>query len=193
MSSSPEAQPDSRVGDGERWNLRAALWVILALSASLLLLIIYLLISVLDRPSVIGKVERVGVEAMDTVVKARIDTGAAVTSLNARILEVTQSTGSDKADRVKFEVKDDDGESRVLDKDVIEWQKIKNKGETGYTRRPVVKLDLCLGGKEVHGRVNLVDRSNFKYQLLIGRNFLESSDFVVDARTELTRHRSKCR
>jgi hypothetical protein len=182
-----------KTGDRMCQNLKVALSAILALSASLLLLTAYVLISELEKPSVIGKVEAVGVEAIDTVVKARIDTGAAVTSLNARILEVTKSTAPDGPDKVRFEVKDDDGKRRILDKDVIEWQRIKNKGDNGYTRRPVVKLDLCLGGKEIHGRVNLVDRSNFKYQLLIGRNFLEASDFVVDARTELTRHRSKCK
>ncbi len=174
-------------------NSRMATLTILALSASLLLVVACLVVTELRKPNIIGKVERVGVEAIDTIVKARIDTGAGVTSLNARIVEVTRSTTSGKPDRVKFEVKDDAGKTRILSKDVVEWQQIKDKGSDGYTTRPVVKLDLCLGGKEIYGRVNLVDRSNFRYQLLIGRNFLESSDFVVDARTELTSHGSRCK
>ncbi len=173
--------------------LRTATLGIVLLSAALLLLVGYVVSTALSTPTIIGKVENVGVEALHNVVKARIDTGAGVTSLNARILEVTRSTTPGKADKVKFEIMDDDGKAEILSKRVVEWQAIKNKGEDGVTQRPVVKLDLCLGGKEVRGRVNLVDRSNFKYQLLIGRNFLETGEFLVDARTELTSHGSKCK
>jgi len=170
---------------------KMAALTILVLSTALLLLVSYLVMTERNKPRIIGKVERVGVEVIDTLIKARIDTGAGVTSLNARIVEVTATPG--QPDKVKFEIKDDLGHAKILEKDVVDWQRIKNKGEDGYTKRPVVKLDLCLGGKEIHGRVNLVDRSHFKYQLLVGRNFLETGDFVVDASTELTSHRSKCR
>ena len=164
----------------------------IVLSMILLIMIGYIFLTEQSRPIVIGRAERVGVEAIETSVKARIDTGAGVTSLNARIMEVTKSTSPGGSDKVKFQIKDDAGNTRVLEKDVVDWQNIKNKGGDGYTKRPVVKMDLCLGGKEIYGRVNLVDRSNFKYQLLIGRNFLETGDFVVDAGQELTSHRSKC-
>jgi hypothetical protein len=173
--------------------LKMAVIAILLLSTSLLLLVYYLVMTERNKPIVIGKVERVGVEVIDTLLKARIDTGAGVTSLNARIVEVTKSATPGQPDKVKFEIKDDLGHAKIFEKEVVEWQQIKNKGEDGYTERPVVKLDLCLGGKEIYGRVNLVDRSNFKYQLLIGRNFLETGDFVVDASTELTSHRSRCK
>jgi hypothetical protein len=162
------------------------------LSMVLLIVIGYHFMTEKNRPVVIGKAERVGVEAIETSVKARIDTGAGVTSLNAQIIDVTKSPGPGGSEKVKFQIRDDAGNTRTLEKDVMDWQNIKNKGGDGYTKRPVVKMDLCLGGKEIYGRVNLVDRSNFRYQLLIGRNFLETGDFVVDAGQELTSHRSKC-
>jgi len=172
---------------------KMAAWVILVQSASLLMLVLYLVITERNRPIVIGKLERVGVEAIDTVMRARIDTGAGITSLNARIVKVTKSATAGAPDRIRFEIADDNGNTKSLERDVVDWQRIKNKGDEGFTKRPVVKLDLCLGGKEVFGRVNLVDRSDFNYQLLIGRNFLETGDFVVDASAELTSHRSRCK
>ena len=167
-------------------------FIILILSACVLLLVSYLIFMEVDEPIVIGKVEKVGIEAMDTVMKGRIDTGAGMSSLNAEIIEVKKSKTAGEPDIVKFMLKDDLGNTKILEKKVIEWQKIKNKGNDGFTDRPVVKMDLCLGGKEIVGRVNLVDRKNFKYQVLVGRNFLETGDFVVDASTELTSKKSKC-
>jgi hypothetical protein len=43
-----------------------------------------------------------------------------------------------------------------------------------------VMLDLCLGDHVAATEVNLVDRSNYKYPLLIGRMFL-SDRFMVDS------------
>jgi hypothetical protein len=112
--------------------------------------------------------------------------------LNEQIINVTKSTSPGGPDKVKFQIKDDAGNTRVLEKEVVDRQRIKNKGDDGHTKRPVVKMDLCLGGKDIYGRVNLADRSNFRYQLLIGRNLLETGEFVVDASQELTSHRSRC-
>ena len=45
--------------------------------------------------------------------------------------------------------------------------------------RDVIELDLCLGNIKKTVNVSLVDRSHFKYQLLVGRSFLRS-EFLVD-------------
>ena len=46
--------------------------------------------------------------------------------------------------------------------------------------RPVILLRICLGGVRKEAEVNLVDRSRFKYPLLIGRSFL-AGDFLIDS------------
>ncbi|MGH8581020.1 MAG: RimK/LysX family protein [Gammaproteobacteria bacterium] len=64
----------------------------------------------------------------------------------------------------------------------MEWAEIKGKGTKQAVRRPVVRLDFCLGGKRLEGRINLTDRSMFLYPVLIGRNILKTGDFLIDPR-----------
>lgn len=134
-----------------------------------------------DGASIIGRVEHVRVEDIESTFKARIDTGAGVSSLHAKILEVKPAAG-DKPERVVFEVQDEVGELRVLERKVLRWLDIKGKGTRKRQRRPVVIMAFCFGGKRVQGRVNLADRSEFLYPLLIGRNILKEGEFLIDPR-----------
>jgi len=52
-------------------------------------------------------------------------------------------------------------------------------------------LGICLGSVYKEVEVNLVDRSNFNYQLLIGRNYLANSFLVDPSLTFSTK--SKCK
>ena len=56
---------------------------------------------------------------------------------------------------------------------------IKRKGTRASQKRPAILLDICLGKVSNLTEVNLVNRSNFDYQLLIGRSFLHGT-FIVD-------------
>ena len=129
-----------------------------------------------SRP-VVGSVENVSLHDADLVVKARIDTGAGLSSINAEILEIKHE---DKGDRAIFRILDKDGKSRTLERAIVEWIDIKNKGSDGAVRRAVVRMDFCLGGKLIDARANLADRGNFKYPVLIGRNVLKVGKFMVD-------------
>jgi len=128
------------------------------------------------RP-VVGAVENVGLHDADLIVKARIDTGAGLASINAEIVEIKHV--GDK-DRAVFRIIDKDGKSRTLERNIVEWVDIKNKGSDGSVRRAVVRMDFCLGGKLVDARANLASRGNFKYPILIGRNVLKTGNYMVD-------------
>jgi hypothetical protein len=117
----------------------------------------------------LGTVEEVILLPWKVKLKARIDSGAATTSLNARDLKVIDRSA-------EFILPTDSGDL-ALKLPVKRWVRIKSA--LGHQRRPVVELDLCLGPKRVFVRANLSDRSNLKYPLLIGRNTLKS-DFVID-------------
>ena len=54
-------------------------------------------------------------------------------------------------------------------------------GETQF--RPVVQLGICLGGVYRLTDVNIIDRRSLKYQLLIGREFLQHTHVVDPGRT----------
>ena len=50
---------------------------------------------------------------------------------------------------------------------------------------PVVTLGLCIGHINREIEINLADRSNFKYVMLVGRDFLRDT-YVVDSAKTLT-------
>lgn len=129
---------------------------------------------------VIGRVERAILQDYGIKMKARIDSGAGLTSVHAKIIEVKKSKSRKKAERIVFELFDKKGKAYRDEKEVIEWVHIKRKGSTGFIKRPMVRMDICLGGKQIETRVNLADRSDFIYPLLIGRNTLKAGDFLID-------------
>ena len=49
----------------------------------------------------------------------------------------------------------------------------------GKTVRPVVFADIEIGGKKMKSSFNIMDRSNLKYKILIGRNILKRG-FLID-------------
>ena len=131
-----------------------------------------------SRP-IIGAVEYVDLDDAGLIVKARIDTGAGLTSINAEIVEI-RPPADGKPERVVFRVVDKQATKKTLVRDVVEWVNIKKKGGTGFIKRPVVRLDFCLGGKRIEAKANLADREDFLYPVLIGRNVLVTGNFLVD-------------
>jgi len=126
---------------------------------------------------IIGRVEWVVLQDVHLRMKARIDTGAGVSSLHAKILEIKQTP---EGERVRFQVQDAKGATKTMERPIVDWLNIKVMGSDERSRRPVVRLDICLGGKKLEGRVNLNDRSSYLYPMLIGRNLLKTGKFLVD-------------
>ncbi len=120
----------------------------------------------------IGTVENVVLLPWGVQLPARIDTGAAVSSLDARNLVV-------KGQTAEFNLPPQYG-GRAIRLPIVKWKIFKSA--TAKTQRPVVVLEMCIGDRRVRTQVNLVDRSNVKYPLLIGRNTLVR-DFVIDCDT----------
>lgn len=125
---------------------------------------------------IIGRIEKVTVLPGDITFKARIDTGATTTSLGADEIKIVNEDGKDWA-----EVKIDDTKIKLK---VRKYILIKQHG-TESKRRPVVRMRLTLGDVSEVVNVTLADRSNFDYQLLIGRNFLYDR-FIVDVSLKYT-------
>jgi hypothetical protein len=117
----------------------------------------------------IGAVEEVVLMPWGVRLPARIDTGAATSSLDARELNV-------KDNWAEFRLPKKYG-SLQLRLPVIEWQKIRSADFR--ERRPVVEITLCMGPKLIRTQVTLNDRSTASYPLIIGRNVLKNK-FVVD-------------
>jgi hypothetical protein len=124
----------------------------------------------------IGEAEYIGIPALRTVFKARIDTGATTTSIFAINVEEFERDGKPWA---RFVVKNaEQKKDYPLELPVVGVAKIKKRGRAGETRRPEVELDLTMGEATRRLKVNLADRTGFEYPLLIGRDFLRGLALV---------------
>ncbi len=72
---------------------------------------------------------------------------------------------------VRFTLRANNGKSHSMEEKLVRHSRIKKK-RGGTISRPVVMLDICMGAIHQRVEVNLANRSNFIYPLLIGRNFL---------------------
>ncbi|KPK40310.1 MAG: hypothetical protein AMJ69_02800 [Gammaproteobacteria bacterium SG8_47] len=125
---------------------------------------------------VVGWVERVRLYPGELELQAKIDTGADSSSLHCTCITPVKRDG---ASWVQFNVENEDGEKVRLERKVLRTVTIKRHyGEA--QERMVILLGLCVGKTYREIEVNLVDRGGFKYQLLVGRNFL-AGDFLVDS------------
>lgn len=116
----------------------------------------------------LGAVENVMLLPWAVTLPARIDTGAATSSLDARNLVV-------RGDTAEFTLPKQYG-GQMIQLPVVRWMTVRSA--EAKEQRPVVVMDLCIGSKRIRTEVNLNDRSGVKYPMLIGRNVLVR-DFVV--------------
>lgn len=131
----------------------------------------------------VGRVEyvmikREGSSSEPMKLKARIDTGAGLSSMHAHQLVEFERDG---APWVRFGVlKAKSGTPVFFERPVREYVAIKQDvGEP--QRRPVVRMSLRLGDLEESVEVTLSDRSEYVYPVLLGRNFLRDRA-IVDVR-----------
>ena len=126
-----------------------------------------------EEKTVLGGVEDVILLPWGIKLAARVDTGAAKSSLDAREIKVHD-------DVIEFKLPEKYGGLQIRLPN-IGWRHIRTP--EGLERRPLVELEICLGSKRFRTLVNLTDRSMVKYPLILGRNFLKEN-FLVDVKRE---------
>lgn len=127
----------------------------------------------------LGPIEPVAIPALGLVLDARVDTGAATSSLDSRNIRL----GGPRAARtVDFVLVETGGRRTSLTLPLVEMRSVRSA--TGRPeKRPVVQLEVCLAGRRLRADFTLTDRSHMEYRMLLGRQVLEEG-FVVDvART----------
>ena len=128
-----------------------------------------------------GYLERARLVESTLEMEAKLDTGADHSSLDASDIEFFKRQGKPW---VRFQVTGDDGRDAIFEREVIRTAVIKQR--TGANaKRPVVLLRICLGRHSETVQVNLTDRSELSYPLLLGRSFLENG-FLVNSAAEFT-------
>ncbi len=127
----------------------------------------------------VGWVEKVKIPGVEKEVKAKLDTGATTTSINAEILEQPDQD-SESGGMIKFRFKGGKDKKEVFERPIVRWVRIKSR-EGADLRRPVVQMKFCVAGRWVEEEVNLADREDFNYPVLIGRNMLKQGKLAVDS------------
>ena len=117
----------------------------------------------------VGAVEEVVLTPWGVTFSARIDTGADLSSLDARDLVVRNDVAEFKLGRRWG--------SRRIQLPIVEWRQIQTA--SGTEKRPVVEVLICLGSRLFRTPVTLKDRSQMLYPFLVGRTAL-SGKFLVD-------------
>jgi hypothetical protein len=125
----------------------------------------------------LGEVEDIVLLPWGITLPARIDTGAAISSLDARDLSVEDN-------KAEFHLGRRYSAQRIT-LPIAGWRRVKTS--VGSTDRPVIELRICLGAKLIRTLATLADRSEMTFPFLVGRTALAGS-FIVDAgRSRATR------
>lgn len=125
---------------------------------------------------VIGEIENVNVAPPGQVFMARIDTGAAGTSIHASHIVAFERDGRDW---VRFQIDHPSIEAPLtIERPVARTVRVKQAGSDTAERRLVVKMTITLGSMTEQIDVSLSERAAMTYPLLIGRNFLRNLAIV---------------
>ncbi len=130
---------------------------------------------------IIGEAEYVYLPRTKIKLKARIDTGATTTSINALNIKSFERDGKKW---VKFELLDEKKKVYKRSLPIYEVIQVKRHGAE-VQNRYVVKMRINLGTSSQLIRVSLTDRSKFTYPVLVGRNLLRGVA-VVDVSKKYT-------
>lgn len=122
-----------------------------------------------EGDEVFGWVEKATLQPWDIEVKAKLDSGALTSSLDARDIEMFEQ---DDQQWVRFRLKLEDQASGDVFSDKIErplYRELTVRGAGGRDERPVVLLEVCMGGTIYEEQFSLRDREEMNYPLLLGR------------------------
>lgn len=137
----------------------------------------------LEDKQVVGSVESVHISPPGITLEARIDTGAEVSSLDAR--EITEFK-RDGNTWVRFRIVNAEGEpSAEIERRVVRHVRILQSSTEDSERRPVVRMRVAVGAHAQVAEFTLTDRKHLTYPVLIGRNVLKDVMVVDVSRTHI--------
>ncbi|MFC3285612.1 retropepsin-like aspartic peptidase RloA3 [Litchfieldella rifensis] len=143
-----------------------------------------------SEDKVFGWVEKATVEPWGVEVKAKLDSGALTSSLDARDIERFEKDGEEWV-RFRLELEDEDsGEvtTETLERPVN--RKLLLRGAGGETHRVTVIMTICVGDTLYEEDFSLRNRENMLYPVLLGRRTIEHLGLLDATRT--FQHQPEC-
>lgn len=134
--------------------------------------------SVYDQTLILGAKEWVTIEAIDTRFTARVDTGAATSSLNAVNMQEFERDGHKW---VRFNLANNDNiddENQWISAPIVRHVNVRQTSSEELQRRAVVELRVGLGSLNEKVLFTLADRSQMTHPILLGREFIKDIAIV---------------
>lgn len=125
---------------------------------------------------IVGATEIVEVEPSKLRIEARVDSGAKTTSIHAENIEIDPH-GDPRGKPIAFDLVNKQGQSQRISTHVVKQLRVKTSA--GEELRYAVALTLTWRQTSKTILVNLNDRAQMRYRLLLGRNWLRG-DYIVD-------------
>ncbi len=138
----------------------------------------------------LGRVENITLIDENISIAAKLDTGAAMSSLSATRIEPQKKNNKIY---IKFTFVEPNTQKKyIFEKPLVRYMKILNRKEESqkqkYSLRPVVALPILIGNQKQFILVNLIDRSDFQYPMLLGADSLKKLHIIVDVSQEHLEH-----
>lgn len=122
-----------------------------------------------EKKPVYGWVEKGTLEPWGVELKAKLDSGALTSSLDARDIETFDKDGEEWV-RFRLELTDEaSGEEFEENLELPLYRDVSVRGAGGRDERPVVLLKICMGDTIYEEQFSLRDREEMIYPVLLGR------------------------
>ncbi len=132
-----------------------------------------------DGKMFFGEAEYIYVREANATIDARIDSGAAVSSISATDITEFERSGK-KWYRFNLQA---NGRTLQIEAPFVRYSDIRQSSKSETVRRPVVSLNLKIGDFSTSSEFTLADRTHMQYALLIGRTMLQDVAVVDVARS----------
>ncbi|MBK1672111.1 hypothetical protein CKO35_02105 [Ectothiorhodospira shaposhnikovii] len=134
-----------------------------------------------EQLHIMGWVERVEIQPEGIQLKAKMDTGATTSSLNALNKEIFERDGREW---IAFDIIDPENAQNTvrIEREISRYVRIL-RHDGNHQRRPVVRIGLCMGEIYREAEMSLIDRTQLTYQALVGRNHMKGLILVDSSRT----------
>jgi hypothetical protein len=134
-----------------------------------------------DGKLLLGSAEWVWLNAANQAFNTRIDTGADTSSISAADITIFERNSKKW---VSFYISHQDISERIQIKaPLVRRVRVRQASTKEFDRRPVVLLSVRVSDQNEKAEFSLTDRSNMKYPMLLGRDFLKDIAMVDVART----------
>ena len=162
--------------------------VLQGLCAAILLLAVPLTHASSQDPGkvIAGWIEKISLVEQPLILKAKLDTGAKTSSIHAINVEQFKKN-DDRWVRFDLLLTDVNDKQHTIHMETPKARRVRIKNTDGdHDRRAVVELEICFDGRKHVTEFTLADRSEYIYDVLLGREFLQGVAVVDPENTFLT-------